>query len=129
MGSLLCLFCALAPTTALRTGAGIFDITGLPNHVNFMGMANPSQKGTGVHFRLRARAFAFADDSDSRVAFVSLDAGMPGVVLKNRVIAQLAEALGPGVCMHHGVLNLRDSQNAYHPLIACSIPAVYRHAR
>ena len=48
---------------------------------------------------------SFADDSDSRVAFVSLDAGMPGVVLKNRVIAQLAEALGPGVCMHRWVLN------------------------
>ena len=85
-----------ASAMALNVGQGIYDITGPSIGINFMGMANPSQKGTGIHFRLRARAFAFSEGA-SRVGFVSLDAGMAGFVLKKRVLAQLEAALGPSV--------------------------------
>jgi len=59
-----------------------------------MGMANAKQKGEGIHFRLRSRAFVVKDGS-KQFAFVSLDSGMGGIVLKNRVIANLATRL-PG---------------------------------
>jgi neutral ceramidase len=56
-----------------------------------MGMANPKQKGEGLHFRLRSRAFIALDsDTGKRFAQVSIDAGMSGLVLKKRVIANLA---------------------------------------
>ena len=62
-----------------------------------MGMANPSQKGEGIHMRLRSRAFAVYDPtSTKRWAFVSIDAGMGGQVLKNRVVANLEKEL-PGL--------------------------------
>jgi hypothetical protein len=48
--------------------------------------------------RLRARAFIFQDShaGSKPVAFVSLDAGMSGWVLKKRVVAALNKTL-PGV--------------------------------
>ena len=84
----LCGVCA-----SLRAGVGIYDITGPPQDVIFMGMANHAQDGAGVHFRLRARAFAFESEG-THAAFVSLDAGMVGFVLKSRVIARVNAALG-----------------------------------
>lgn len=90
----------VATTTAsadssILAGVGIWDITGPPQDVNLMGMANPAQKAAGVLQRLRARAFTFKDtDPGSRpIAFVSLDAGMGSVVLKKRVIAALNKSL------------------------------------
>ena len=55
-------------------------------------VANPKQVGAGLHQRLFARAFAAFDTATQKhIAFVSLDAGMGGIVLKNRVVAGLAE--------------------------------------
>lgn len=60
-----------------------------------MGMANSAQKGEGLHFRLRSRAFVALDtSSNKRFAQVSLDSGMSGLVLKNRVVAQLQQKYG-----------------------------------
>jgi neutral ceramidase len=62
-----------------------------------MGMANSKQKGEGLHFRLRSRAYAaFDPDSGKHIAFVSLDAGMGGQVVTNRVVSELKQRL-PGV--------------------------------
>ena len=44
--------------------------------------------------RLHARAFVVADDSDSRVAFVSLDGGMGSDLLNIKVLARVGELLG-----------------------------------
>eukprot|EP00936_MAST-01D_sp_MAST-1D-sp1_P000050 g50.t1 len=75
----------------LHVGVGIHDATGPISDVIFMGMANPSQKGEGLHFRLRSRAFVALDTStNKRFAQVSLDSGMSGIVLKNRIVAGLA---------------------------------------
>lgn len=52
-----------------------------------MGMANPAQINAGIHTRLFARALAAHDPkTGKRFVFVSLDAGMGGIVLKNRVM-------------------------------------------
>eukprot|EP00900_Chrysochromulina_parva_P006760 jgi/Chrpa1/16085/Chrysochromulina_OHIO_Genome00020891-RA len=83
------------PSVGINAGHGVYDITGPSVGINFMGMANPNQKGTGIHIRLRARAFAFSSaEGTSPIAFVSLDAGMPGFVLKKRVLAALERELG-----------------------------------
>lgn len=61
-----------------------------------MGYAVPGQRGTGIHQRLKARAFAFADDN-KRFVFVSLDGGMGSDLVNMRVIDKLDAALGKGV--------------------------------
>ncbi|KNC51339.1 uncharacterized protein AMSG_07354 [Thecamonas trahens ATCC 50062] len=40
-------------------GRGIRDVTGPATEVDFMGYAEPSQTGGGLHFRLHARAMVF----------------------------------------------------------------------
>ena len=61
-----------------------------------MGYAKGGQDAAGLLQRTFARTFiALDDETNKRFAFVSLDAGMGGQVLKNRVVAQLAQ-LGLG---------------------------------
>ena len=36
-----------------QIGAGIYDMTGPAVEINFMGYAVPSQRGSGIHLRLR----------------------------------------------------------------------------
>jgi len=80
--------------SVLMVGTGIYDATGPITDVVMMGMANPSQINAGLHQRLRSRAFvAFDQESGKRFAFVSLDSGMVGDVLKYRVIAELKKRL------------------------------------
>ena len=70
---------------------------------HYQGMANPKQINQGLHFRLFSRAFVAHDTAtDKRVAFVSLDAGMGGAVVKNRVVAALQQ-LFPGIYTHENV--------------------------
>mmetsp|Transcript_4310 Transcript_4310/g.13188 ORF Transcript_4310/g.13188 Transcript_4310/m.13188 type:complete len:709 (+) Transcript_4310:126-2252(+) len=77
----------------LYVGVGKADATGPMTGVQFIGMAKSSQIGSGLHTRLYARAFVFVDEAGSRVAFVSLDSGMVGHVLKKRALeaAELSE--------------------------------------
>ena len=89
----VCLFIPLC--NAYQLGAGIWDITGPAVEINFMGYALPGQRGTGIHQRLRARAFVIADN-DSRFAYVSIDGGMGSDLLNMRVIDALNERL-PGM--------------------------------
>jgi len=81
----------------LHIGTGIADATGPVNDILMMGMANPHQINAGLHQRLRSRAFIALDtESQKRFAFVSLDSGMGGIVLKNRVVAAVQKQL-PGL--------------------------------
>lgn len=50
-----------------------------------MGYANLKQSGRGIHTRQFARAFVVEDEHNSRVAFVSVDAGMIGYGIKREV--------------------------------------------
>jgi neutral ceramidase len=70
-------------------GLGSYDITGPAADVNMMGYANTDQIASGVHFRLRARAFIVAEPKGNRVVFVNLDACMASQLVTIKVIERL----------------------------------------
>jgi neutral ceramidase len=92
-----------AAGSGLQIGAGIHDATGPAANVNLMGYAQPKQTASGIHIRLRSRAFVFVDGSSSkRVAFVSFDGGMASDLVKKKVLSQLDEKY-PGVYTNDNV--------------------------
>jgi len=111
-------------TTGLRVGTGISDITGPIAEVVMMGYAEGSQVANGLHTRLYARAFVFADQADKRVVFVSADLAMSFSSVKQGVMRKLAERfgsryddrnvmisaththVGPGGYSHHIIYNI-----------------------
>lgn len=70
-------------------GLGSYDITGPAADVNMMGYANIEQIASGVHFRLRARAFIVAEPKGSRVVFVNLDACMASQIVTIKLLERL----------------------------------------
>lgn len=70
-------------------GLGSHDITGPAADVNMMGYANTEQVTSGIHFRLRARAFIVAEPQGKRVVFVNLDACMASQLVTVKVIERL----------------------------------------
>lgn len=70
-------------------GVGSYDITGPAADVNMMGYANSDQIASGIHFRLRARAFIVAEPQGNRVAFVNLDACMASQIVTIKVLERL----------------------------------------
>jgi neutral ceramidase len=81
---------------AYKLGVGIYDMTGPSVQINFMGYAVPSQRGTGIHQRLRSRAFFFGDDK-SHVVFVTVDGGMGSDLVNMRVVDALNAHYGEGI--------------------------------
>ncbi len=79
---------ALEPGEHL-VGAGIHDITGPAAEIVMMGFAVPQQKTSGIHIRLRSRAFVFGD-GQRRIAFVSADLGMIFQMVKLKVAERIA---------------------------------------
>ncbi|RDX63063.1 Neutral ceramidase 1, partial [Mucuna pruriens] len=75
-------------------GLGSYDITGPAADVNMMGYANTGQIASGIHFRLRARAFIVAEPKGNRVVFVNLDACMASQIVKIKVIERLKARYG-----------------------------------
>lgn len=78
-------------------GAGIHDTTGPSVEVNFMGYAVPGQRGSGIHLRLRSRAFVFEGEDGQMVCYVSVDGGMSSDIVKTKVLELLNEKYGEGV--------------------------------
>lgn len=72
-----------------QIGLGSYDITGPAADVNMMGYANMEQITSGVHFRLRARAFVVAEPQGKRVLFVNLDACMASQLVTIKVLERL----------------------------------------
>jgi len=70
-------------------GTGIYDITGPAAEIVMMGYAVPKQKTSGIHIRLRSRAF-IVGDAHKRVVFVSADLGMLFQMVKLKVSEKLA---------------------------------------
>lgn len=70
-------------------GLGSYDITGPAADVNMMGYANMDQIVSGVHFRLRSRAFIVAEPQGNRVLFVNLDACMASQIVTIKVLERL----------------------------------------
>ena len=113
---LFCLLAVCAAVGAFRVGTGIYDVTGPAVEINFMGYAVPSQRGSGIHQRLRARAFIVGDDDDGeanqrlgesantkRVVFVSVDGGMASDIVKNEVVTRLQAKFGESLYSHDNV--------------------------
>lgn len=71
-------------------GVGKADATSSLTQTAMMGYANPSQQSSGLHTRLWARAFV-VQDADFKVAFVSLDSGMPSVAVRQEVVKRLLQ--------------------------------------
>ena len=89
--------CCLLLLIMFKKHTGIYDITGPSVEINFMGYAVPGQRGTGIHLRLKARAYAFEDENKKRFVFVSLDGGMGSDLVNMRVVEKLNAELGEGV--------------------------------
>ncbi|KAK8483536.1 hypothetical protein V6N13_024619 [Hibiscus sabdariffa] len=75
-------------------GLGSHDITGPAADVNMMGYANMEQIASGIHFRLRARAFIVAEPQGNRVVFVNLDACMASQIVTIKVLERLKARYG-----------------------------------
>ncbi|OMO97418.1 hypothetical protein COLO4_14630 [Corchorus olitorius] len=75
-------------------GLGSYDITGPAADVNMMGYANMEQIASGIHFRLRARAFIVAEPEGNRVVFVNLDACMASQIVTIKVLERLKARYG-----------------------------------
>ncbi|KAJ4978338.1 hypothetical protein NE237_009118 [Protea cynaroides] len=75
-------------------GLGSYDITGPAADVNMMGYANTDQLASGVHLRLRARAFIVAEPQGNRMVFVNLDACMASQIVTIKVIERLKARYG-----------------------------------
>uniref|UniRef100_A0A6N2MPX7 Neutral ceramidase n=1 Tax=Salix viminalis TaxID=40686 RepID=A0A6N2MPX7_SALVM len=81
-------------TSNYLIGLGSYDITGPAADVNMMGYANTEQIASGVHFRLRARAFIVAEPRGSRVVYVNLDACMGSQIVTIKVLERLKARYG-----------------------------------
>jgi neutral ceramidase len=73
---------------------GSYDITGPAADVNMMGYANAEQIASGIHFRLKARAFIVAEPNGKRVVFVNLDACMASQLVTIKVLERLKARYG-----------------------------------
>src|SRR5688500_10586985 len=72
------------------TGTGIADITDSAIGIGMQGMADPSQKVTGVESRLYARAFVIAEEkTENYVAIIVVDLLTGTEVVKAEVIRRL----------------------------------------
>jgi len=80
--------------SSFQIGAGIYDITGPAAEVGMMGYAMMGQVTSGINFRLRARAFVFADSTGNRIVFVSTDSCMIFTGVKQKVVEQLQKLYG-----------------------------------
>lgn len=76
-------------------GRGIADITGEPAEVGMLGYGKADQKTTGIHLRLRARAFVFADPLvERRVLLVVSELPLIFSSITQEVLRRLAERFG-----------------------------------
>ncbi|XP_042440807.1 neutral ceramidase-like [Zingiber officinale] len=75
-------------------GVGSYDITGPAADVNMMGYANAEQIASGIHFRLKARAFIVAKPKGNRVVFVNLDACMASQLVTIKLLERLKSRYG-----------------------------------
>lgn len=76
-------------------GVGIGDVTGPAADVTLMGYASLEQIVDGIHMRLRARAYIFADvlDPRERIVYVIADICMAGQLMKQLIVEELARRI------------------------------------
>ncbi|XP_054715880.1 uncharacterized protein LOC129225311 [Uloborus diversus] len=93
--SLITLTCIIQAERAdvYKIGTGIGDITGPAAEINMMGYAQITQRTSGIHTRQFSRAF-IVDDGQSRVLFISLDAGMTSQIVYLETLKALKAKYG-----------------------------------
>ena len=92
-------------------GAGIYDITGPAAEIVMMGYAVAEQKTSGIHIRLRSRAFIIGD-AHKRIVFVSADLGMLFQMVKLKVCEKIAR--DPELSKHYDERNVLLSATHTH---------------
>ncbi|XP_050099664.1 neutral ceramidase [Anopheles aquasalis] len=80
--------------TGYKVGVGRADCTGPSVEITFMGYAQITQRGTGIHLRQYARSYIVDDGGGGRFVFVAVDAGMMGHAVKRDVLAVLQKKYG-----------------------------------
>jgi len=81
----------------MQVGRGIADITGEPADCGMLGYGKSDQRTSGIHLRLRSRAFVFAsatDGGDRRVLLVVAELPLPMQSVTDEVLARLADRFG-----------------------------------
>ncbi len=107
--------------TQYIVGAGMYDITGPAAELGMMGYSMTDQKTSGIHTRLRSRAYIIGDmDTGKRVVFVSADLCMIFQSVKLKVTG-LVEA-DPELAPYYNEKNILLSGNHTH-----SGPGGYSH--
>jgi neutral ceramidase len=77
----------------MRVGRGIADITGEPADCGMLGYGKSEQRTSGIHLRLRSRAFVF-EAGDQRVLLVVAELPLPMQSVTDEVLARLADRFG-----------------------------------
>ncbi|KAL4115931.1 hypothetical protein PRIC2_012935 [Phytophthora ramorum] len=93
--------------SSLRIGAAMFDITGPAAEAGMFGYAKVGQLTSGIHMRLRARAFVFHDpQTRTHCAFVSAELGMVAEWVTQTVVRRLENhpELPQGAYRHENVM-------------------------
>lgn len=81
---------AMPSSSSMLIGAGTYDITGPAAEVGMFGYAKVGQLTSGIHMRLRARAFAFQHEpSGKSCVYVVADLGMVSEWLTQTVLTRL----------------------------------------
>lgn len=82
---------SIPSTSNLLIGAGIYDITGPAAEVGMFGYAKVGQLTSGLHMRLRARAFAFHHiPTNQSCVYVVCDLGMISEWMTQTIVSRLA---------------------------------------
>ncbi|KAI8422810.1 hypothetical protein MSG28_006555 [Choristoneura fumiferana] len=96
---------APGPDTDLlyNVGIGIADMTGPCVEITFMGYAELSQSGAGIHLRQFSRAFIF-EQNGSRVVLVTADVQSIGIAVRRQVVRNLQELYGNTYTLRNVIL-------------------------
>ncbi|KAJ1566672.1 hypothetical protein HK405_008888, partial [Cladochytrium tenue] len=107
---------AVTSSSAIHVGVGLADATGLIGEINMLGYADLSQSASGIHLRLKARAFIYcsADDPTQRVVFVSLDTGFMAQRAKDLAISYLPGLIGSSDASYYTTANVMISATHTH---------------
>lgn len=145
-------FNAAAHAQSWRVGVGMSDVTGEAAEVGMMGYAELTQKASGIHQRLRARAFITEDPRTQRSAVIVVtDTGLVTQAVHQAVMKRLAAKFGdryternvmltaththagPGGYSHYALYNitiLGFQQRTFQAIVDGVVEAIERaHAR
>ncbi|MFZ2297495.1 MAG: neutral/alkaline ceramidase [Aquabacterium sp.] len=149
---LLATTCHTATAQGWRVGVGMSDLTGEAAEVGMMGYAELAQKTSGIHQRLRARAFITEDPRTARAAVIVVtDTGLVTQAVQQAVMKRLAAKFGqryternvmltaththagPGGYSHYALYNitvLGFQQRTFQAIVDGIVEAIERaHAR